>query len=82
MTLQLAHLVQLWGHPEMGATTPNDLQVDLQLELGPVCSDSRQLQPGAFFIPLRGERFDGHTFLNQAAELGAQGRRRSHGGPN
>ena len=72
MTLQLAHLVQLWGHPEMGATTPNDLQVDLQLELGPVCSDSRQLQPGAFFIPLRGERFDGHTFLDQAAELGAQ----------
>ena len=72
MTLQLAQLVQLWGHPEMGATTPNDLQVDLQLELGPVCSDSRQLQPGAFFIPLRGERFDGHTFLDQAAELGAQ----------
>ena len=72
MTLQLAQLVQLWGHPEMGATTPNDLQVDLQLELGPVCSDSRKLQPGAFFIPLRGEWFDGHTFLNQAAKLGAQ----------
>ena len=68
MTLQLAQLVQLWGDPERCAgTTPN-----LQVELGPVCTDSRQLQPGAFFIPLCGERFDGHAFLNQAAELGAQ----------
>ena len=68
MTLQLAQLVQLWGDPERCAGTPPDLQV----ELGPVCTDSRQLQPGAFFIPLRGERFDGHGFLNQAAALGAQ----------
>ena len=68
MTLQLAQLVQLWGHPEISGATSALLQV----ELGPVCTDSRQLQPGAFFIPLRGERFDGHTFLNQAAELGAQ----------
>ena len=68
MTLQLAQLVQLWGHPEISGATSAQLQV----ELGPVCTDSRQLQPGAFFIPLRGERFDGHTFLNQAAQLGAQ----------
>ena len=68
MTLQLAQLVQLWGDPERCAGTPPDLQV----ELGPVCTDSRQLQPGAFFIPLRGERFDGHGFLNQAAALRAQ----------
>ena len=68
MTLQLAQLVQLWGDPERCAGTPPDLQV----ELGPVCTDSRQLQLGAFFIPLRGERFDGHGFLNQAAALGAQ----------
>ena len=68
MTLQLAQLVQLWGHPEISGATSALLQV----ELGPVCTDSRQLQPGAFFIPLRGERFDGHTFLSQAAELGAQ----------
>ncbi|QNI54284.1 UDP-N-acetylmuramoyl-tripeptide--D-alanyl-D-alanine ligase [Synechococcus sp. BIOS-E4-1] len=68
MTLQLAQLVQLWGRPEGGPATA----ADLERELGPVCTDSRQLQPGAFFIPLRGERFDGHTFLNQASQLGAQ----------
>ena len=68
MTLQLAQLAQLWGPPLMSG----EMSADLQVDLGTVCTDSRQLQPGDFFIPLRGERFDGHTFLNQAAELGAQ----------
>ena len=68
MTLQLAQLVQLWGPPLVSGGAAADLQVDL----GAVCTDSRQLQPGNFFIPLRGERFDGHTFLNQAVQLGAQ----------
>ena len=68
MTLQLAQLVQLWGPPLVSG----DKKVDLQVDLGAVCTDSRQLQPGDFFIPLRGERFDGHTFLNQAVQLGAQ----------
>lgn len=69
MTLQLAQLVQLWGNPELRGAASAD---QLQAKLGPVCTDSRQLQPGAFFIPLRGDRFDGHAFLNQAVELGAQ----------
>ena len=68
MTLQLSQLVQLWGPPLVGG----DEKVDLQVDLGAVCTDSRQLQPGDFFIPLRGDRFDGHTFLNQAVQLGAQ----------
>ena len=68
MTLQLSQLVQLWGRPEIKGEEPRELAV----ELGPVCTDSRLLQPGAFFVPLRGERFDGHTFLHQATELGAQ----------
>jgi len=36
------------------------------------CStDSRHPMPGALFIALRGERFDGHDFLEQAYEQGA-----------
>ena len=36
------------------------------------CStDSREIQPGQMFIALRGERFDGHAFLNQARKAGA-----------
>lgn len=34
-------------------------------------TDTRSLQPGELFIPLRGENFDGHDFLLQAVQRGA-----------
>ncbi|MDD2573449.1 MAG: UDP-N-acetylmuramoyl-tripeptide--D-alanyl-D-alanine ligase [Bacillota bacterium] len=34
--------------------------------------DTRTLEQGSLFIPLRGERFDGHDFLAQAARKGAR----------
>lgn len=36
-----------------------------------VCTDSRSLAPGQAFFAVRGERFDGHSFLEQAAHAGA-----------
>ena len=36
-----------------------------------VCTDSRTLQPGDFFVALRGEKFDAHDFVQEAARLGA-----------
>ncbi|WP_103035845.1 bifunctional UDP-N-acetylmuramoyl-L-alanyl-D-glutamate--2,6-diaminopimelate ligase MurE/UDP-N-acetylmuramoyl-tripeptide--D-alanyl-D-alanine ligase MurF [Castellaniella caeni] len=39
----------------------------------PVLStDSRKLPPGALFLALRGERFDGHDYLDAAAQAGAR----------
>jgi UDP-N-acetylmuramoyl-tripeptide--D-alanyl-D-alanine ligase len=38
-----------------------------------VSTDTRQLQRGALFVALRGERFDGHAFLSRAAAKGALG---------
>ncbi|MEY2493733.1 MAG: UDP-N-acetylmuramoyl-tripeptide--D-alanyl-D-alanine ligase [Verrucomicrobiota bacterium] len=38
-----------------------------------ISTDSRTLQPGDLFIPLRGENFDGHKFVEQASERGAAG---------
>ena len=38
-----------------------------------VFTDSRKPDPGALFIPLVGERFDGHAFINDALEGGAAG---------
>jgi UDP-N-acetylmuramoyl-tripeptide--D-alanyl-D-alanine ligase len=38
-----------------------------------VSTDSRTLQAGDLFVPLRGENFDGHKFIRQAAERGALG---------
>ena len=36
-----------------------------------VSTDSRTLQPGQLFVPLAGERFDGHAFLGDAVARGA-----------
>ena len=36
-----------------------------------ISTNSRSIQPGELFIPLRGERFDGHDFLMEAARKGA-----------
>lgn len=38
-----------------------------------VTTDTRQLAPGDLFVALRGERFDGHAFLEQAHQAGAAG---------
>jgi UDP-N-acetylmuramoyl-tripeptide--D-alanyl-D-alanine ligase len=42
-------------------------------DIDAVCTDSRALKPGALFVALRGENFDGHNFIRQAAESGAAG---------
>jgi UDP-N-acetylmuramoyl-tripeptide--D-alanyl-D-alanine ligase len=50
-----------------GATVRGDASV----RLASVCSDSRGIRPGCLFVALRGERFDGHDFVADAARGGA-----------
>ena len=38
-----------------------------------VCTDSRKAGDGALFLPLVGERFDGHDYIDKALSLGAAG---------
>ncbi len=38
-----------------------------------VCTDSRALKRGDLFVALRGENFDGHRFVAEAAKIGAVG---------
>lgn len=40
---------------------------------GSVIQDTRKLGKGELFVAIKGERFDGHTFLPQAEKLGAAG---------
>ena len=40
---------------------------------GGVCTDTRAIQPGDWFLAMRGDRFDAHDFLDQAIEAGATG---------
>lgn len=37
------------------------------------CLDSRQIQSGEWFIPLQGDRFDGHDYIQSAIDRGASG---------
>jgi UDP-N-acetylmuramoyl-tripeptide--D-alanyl-D-alanine ligase len=46
---------------------------DPQREIGDVVIDTRVLQPGDFFVALRGNRFDGHDFVGEALSRGAGG---------
>ena len=39
-------------------------------EITAVSTDSRSVTPGQLFVALRGERFDGHTFIRDVAEKG------------
>ena len=39
-----------------------------------VSTDSRKAGEGALFIPLTGERFDGHDYIDKALALGAAAR--------
>ena len=38
-----------------------------------VCTDSRKIAPGCLFLPIVGERFDGHDFIDKALDAGAAG---------
>ncbi|MBW0173678.1 MAG: UDP-N-acetylmuramoyl-tripeptide--D-alanyl-D-alanine ligase [Vulcanococcus sp.] len=65
--MQLGDLIACWGEPQ-----GRERSIDPATPLGAICTDSRQLAPGEVFVPLVGERFDGHAFLPQAAAIGAQ----------
>lgn len=44
---------------------------DAQLRVSGVTTDSRRVEMGDLFVALRGENFDGHTFVAAAQEAGA-----------
>ena len=66
----------------MDATTLSQISVwsggrlaagDPAVTVTAISSDSRALKPGDLFLAIRGEKFDGHDFLGEAARLGAIG---------
>ena len=46
---------------------------DLSATVTQVETDSRTITEGSLFLPLSGERFDGHAYINAALEAGAAG---------
>ena len=65
MSLPFEPLRQLWGEPLMAAGTA------VAESFRGVSTDSRGNLDGALFVPLVGERFDGHRFLAEALAAGA-----------
>lgn len=49
------------------------LQGDADMMVSAVTTDSRKIEEGALFIPLLGERFDGHDYIEMALHNGAAG---------
>ena len=52
----------------------------LDTPISRVETDSRSIHPGALFIPLVGDRFDGHAYINSALNSGAAGWRSGQSG--
>src|SRR6187549_329156 len=44
---------------------------DLFLKCNKVSIDTRKIEPGSFFVAIKGERFDANTFAEEALEKGA-----------
>ena len=58
---------------EICAAVGGTLLQDIGAPVTGVTTDSRAVQPGELFIPLVGERFDGHAYISKALEDGAAG---------
>ena len=65
--ITLGQLLEAVGGELLGEFADRDAPIDR------VDTDSRSMHPGALFIPLTGDRFDGHSYINAALEGGAGG---------
>ena len=52
----------VWQNPQEGLPAVTE-----------VSTDSRKIRQGCLFIPLAGENFDGHHFIDMALDAGAAG---------
>ena len=66
MDATLLSQIAAWSHGRLATGNP-------AATVTTISSDSRALKPGDLFIAIRGEKFDGHDFLAEAARLGAIG---------
>ena len=64
-----------WTLAQLAEATDGDLigpSVDAEtIEFSSVGTDTRTIQSGALYIAVKGERFDGHAFIEQAVQQGA-----------
>ncbi len=66
MDIIFKDLIKLWGEPV------NQDKIDFNLPIGLVSTDTRTIEKGSFFVPLVGNKYDGHNFLDMACDIGIQ----------
>ena len=66
MDIIFKDFIKLWGKPV------NQEKINLDLPLGFISTDTRTIKKGDFFVPLIGNRFDGHDYLEKAVDIGIQ----------
>ncbi len=66
MNITFKDLIKLWGEP------CNQKGVDLNLPIAHISTDSRIIEKGDFFVPLVGNTFNGHDYLDRAFDIGIQ----------
>ena len=66
MDIIFKDLIKLWGMPV------NQENINLDLPIGIISTDTRTIKKGNFFVPLIGNRFDGHDYLKMAMDIGIQ----------
>ncbi|MEK6576904.1 MAG: UDP-N-acetylmuramoyl-tripeptide--D-alanyl-D-alanine ligase [Nitrospirota bacterium] len=55
----------------ISATVGKSVGKKSRTEINGVSTDSRNINPGDLFVPLKGKKFDGHIFIDQAFKMGA-----------
>jgi len=66
MDIIFKDLIKLWGVPV------NQEKINFDLPIGLISTDTRTLKKGNFFVPLIGNTFDGHDYLEEAFDIGIQ----------
>ena len=58
---------------QMCAAAGGTLYGDPSAVITSLSTDSRSIRPGDWFVPIAGERFDGHDYIGRALEAGGAG---------
>src|SRR5450631_4113401 len=60
----------MFTYTEIAAVTGGSIQGNCDGAVTAVSTDSRSVEPDQLFVALRGDRFDGHDFVDQLADKG------------
>lgn len=63
----------LWGCEILGAVKGKHMGGRKDALLKGVSTDTRHIEPGELFVALKGKNYDGHDFVGEALERGAEG---------